>query len=189
MAVPYDIRVRSILADVYPRPLDLDDLDAAGRVAADQGVYVTAVLAAPEEGWERGEPVPDLSAEVYVWNGAPVVRWTAAGAISDYADGRDTLAMRQVLARAQLIADLAGEFAAGRPVPMGELEGGEYVASVVTDRLVDEVAYELQASWDLAHCTEVGAPVLPLNLARPLARRALHRYYVIRRRDGADPLA
>jgi hypothetical protein len=185
MRIPHDIKARRTLQDVWPQPADLDVLEAAGVVAADEAVYVTAAFAADEDGYRRGEPVPGVHAEVYAWGGAALVSWPSVRPTSR----RATLAMRQALARAQLIADLANDIAAGRLTPPLELQGGDYVTSVITDGLVGEVAAELERSWGLAHCSEATAPVLPQGLARQLAMHALHRYHVIRQRDGADPLA
>src|ERR1700733_10879794 len=129
--IPYGIRVRRELYDAAPSSLvrgtpgcyrDIDDLDAAGIVAADESVVVTAVYAADEAGSHAGEPAPPLHAVVYVWEGEAVIYWlTSDGA----RDKRGTLAMRQVLARAQRIADLANDLATGPPIPMdGPLDRG-----------------------------------------------------------------
>ena len=180
---PYDIKVRRELyritrsaTSVTGRYHNLDDLDAAGIVAADQNVVVTAVYAAEEEGNHPGEPVPALNAEVYVWMGAAVTRW--ASSQLTFADRRGTIAMRQVLARAQRIADLANDLADGVPIP---LEGP-------VDRVVDEVAANLQRSWSLLHCSEATAPPLSDQFARSLARHAMGRLRIIRDRDGSEPL-
>jgi hypothetical protein len=168
---PYDISVRRCRYDGTP----LDDLDAAGVVVADRSVTVVAVYAAEEEGNHPGEPVPAILANVYVWEGVAVAG-VDAGLTA--ADARDTLAMRQVLARAQRIADLANDLATGTPPPLdGPL-----------DRVIDEVAADMQRSWGLAHCSEATAPPLDDNLARQLARHALARAGLIRDRDGVDPL-
>lgn len=170
---PYDVVVRRSRYN----GLHLDDLDAAGIVAADQGVTVIPVYAEEEEGNHPGEAVPSLSAEVYAWEGRAVVRWSSAELM--WADKRDTLAMRQVLARAQRIADLANDLATGTPPP---LEGP-------LDRVVDEVAADMQRSWGLAHCSEAAAPTLDWSLARQMARHSMARYDLIRERDGIDYLA
>lgn len=167
---PYAIVARRSRHDGTP----LDDLDAAGVVVAEQGVTVTAVYAAEEEGNHPGDAVPALSAEVYPWLREAVTRWSSSELT--FADGRATLAMRQVLARAQRIADLANDLANGVPTPMdGPL-----------DRVVDEVAADMQRSWNLAHCSEAGAPALGDNLSRQLARHAIARLGLIRDRDGID---
>jgi hypothetical protein len=182
---PYDIKVRRSLYDVEPASTarrspghyrDLDDLDAAGIVAADEDVTVTAVYAAEEEGNHPGEPVGALAASVYVWQGEAVTRWSSSELT--FADKRGTLAMRQVLARAQRIADLANDLAAGTPIPM---DGP-------VDHVVDEVAADMQRSWGLFHCSEASAPVLGDNLARSQARHAIARLCLIRDRDGSGPL-
>ena len=183
---PYDIKVRRSLYDVEPASAvhrspghyrDLDDLDAAGIIAADQSVVVTAVLAAEEGGGLPGEPVPAISAQVYCGDGVTaVVRWSSSELV--WAGKRDTVAMRQVLARAQRIADLANDLATGAPIPM---DGP-------VDRVVEEVAWDMQSSWGLAHCTDAAAPVLDHRLAVQLARHAMARLCLIRDREGFDPL-
>jgi hypothetical protein len=184
--IPYDIKVRRTRFDsgprrddAYPQPSrfrDLDDLEAAGIVAADQTVCVVAVWSAEEEGNHPGEPVPALYADVYPWEGEAVVRWTSMEL--RFADKRGTLAMRQVLARAQRIADLANDLATGTPIPM---DGP-------VDRVVDEVAADMQRSWGLFHCSEATAPTLGDNLARSLSRHAIARLDLIRVRDGGESL-
>jgi hypothetical protein len=172
--IPYDIKVRR---DRYTRGgRDLDDLDAAGIVAADEDVVVTAVYAAEEEGNHQGEPVFALAASVYVWDGEAVTRWSSSELT--FADKRGNIAMRQVLARAQRIADLANDLASGVPIP---LEGP-------VDRVVDEVADQLQRSWNLAHCSDANVPALQLGVARALSRHAIHRLWAIGQRDGVTQL-
>jgi hypothetical protein len=172
--IPYDIRVRR---ERYVHTgQDLDDLDAAGIVAADDTVVVRAVYAAEEEGNHPGEPVPALAAAVFVWYGEAVTHWSSSELTS--ADKRGNLAMRQVLARAQRIADLANDLATGTPIPM---DGP-------TDRVVDEVAADMQRSWGLAYCTDVNAPVLEDRIARQMTFHAMARLCHIRDRDGCDPL-
>jgi hypothetical protein len=172
--IPYDIKVRR---DRYIRGgRDLDDLDAAGIVAADEDVVVTAVYAAEEEGNHPGDPIPAFQVSVYVWDGQAVTRWSSSELT--FADKRSTVAMRQVLARAQRIADLANDLATGTPIPM---DGP-------TDRVVDEVAADMQRSWGLAYCTDVNAPVLEDRIARQMTFHAMARLCLIRDRDGFDPL-
>jgi hypothetical protein len=172
--IPYDIRVRR---DRYIRAgRDLDDLDAAGIVAADEDVVVTAVYAAEEEGNHPGDPIPAFQVSVYVWDGQAVTRWSSSELT--FADKRGNIAMRQVLARAQRIADLANDLATGTPVPM---DGP-------VDRVVDEVAADMQRSWDLAYCTDVNAPALEDRIARQMTFHAMARLCLIRDRDGSDPL-
>jgi hypothetical protein len=169
---PYEIVVRRSRYN----GLHLDDLDAAGIVAADQGVTVIPVYAEEEEGNHPGEAIPFLSAEVYVWEGSAVVRWSSAELT--WADKRDTIVMRQVLARAQKIADLANDLANGVPIPMEN----------PLDRVVDEVAADMQRSWGLAYCTDANAPVLEDRIAHQLAFHAMARLCLIRDRDGQNPL-
>lgn len=167
---PYEIVARRSRYDGRP----LDDLDAAGVVAAEQSVTVTAVYAEEEEGNHPGDAIPALSVEVYPWLLEAVSRWSSAELT--FADKRATLAMRQVLARAQRIADLANDLATGTPPPMdGPL-----------DRVVNEVAADMQRSWGLAHCSEAAAPALGDDLSRQLARHAIARLGLIRDRDGID---
>lgn len=169
---PYDVVVRRSRYN----GLHLDDLDAAGIVAADQGVTVIPVYAEEEEGNHPGEAVPYLSAEVYAWEGRAVVRWSSAELM--WADKRDTTAMRQVLARAQRIADLANDLANGVPPTLEN----------PLDQVVAEVAADMHNSWGLAYCTDVNAPVLDDRVARQMARHAMARLCLIRDRDGTDPL-
>jgi hypothetical protein len=178
---PYDIRVRrelhlSVGWAKYLVPRDLDDLEAAGIVVAEQTVWVTAAYAAEEEGSHPGESVPALYAEVFAWGGEAVTRWSSSELT--FADKRGNLAMRQVLARAQRVADLANDLATGTPIPM---DGP-------TDRVVDEVAADMQRSWGLAYCTDVNAPVLEDRIARQMTFHAMARLCLIRDRDGCDPL-
>jgi hypothetical protein len=172
--IPYDIKVRR--ERFVPTGPDLDDLDAAGIVAADDTVVVSAVYAAEEEGSHPGERVPALTVAVYVWQGEAVTRWSSSELT--FADKRANLAMRQVLARAQRVADLANDLANGVPIP---LEGP-------IDRVVDEVAANLQRSWSLLHCSEATAPPLSNLFARSLARHMMGRLRIIRDRDGSEPL-
>jgi hypothetical protein len=173
---PFEIRVRRDRGTLAIR--ELDDLEAAGIVAADECVTVTAVFAAEECNYQPGEPVPAIYAEVYVQFGEAVTRWSSSELT--YADKRYTLAMRQVIGRAQRIADLANALAHGEdPGPL--LVGP-------SDRVADEVAADMQRSWGLAHCTEANAPVLGDSLARQLAFHAMARLCIIRDREGTDSL-
>jgi hypothetical protein len=169
---PYDITVRHSSYNGLP----VDDYVAAGIVAADESVTIIAVYAEEEEGNHPGEALPFLSAVVYVWEGSAVVRWSSAELT--WADKRDTLAMRQVLARAQKIADLANDLANGVPIPMEN----------PLDRVADEVAADMQRSWGLAYCTDANAPVLEDRIAHQLAFHAMARLCLIRDRDGQNPL-
>lgn len=58
----------------------------------------------------------------------------------------------------------------------------------VRNLIVEEVADDLQRSWNLAHGTSATAPRLDDQMAAQLARHAIARLALIRDRDGIDPL-
>jgi hypothetical protein len=172
----YDIRVRRTRWSSS----DLDDLDAAGIVAALAPVDVTAVYTSEEDGNRPGYCVHGIAAAVYADEGRAVVRWSSSELTS--AGEREIEAMRRVLARAQRIADLANALARG--VDPADVLG----LPRTVDQVVDEVAGYLQDMWNLAECSEATAPTLDLNRARQLARAAMVRLALIRDRDDMNPL-
>lgn len=113
---PYDIAVRRNRRGgqgVWPKYVwhNLDDLEAAGIVAAGERVEVCAVFAAREDDNLPGEVAGAIWAEVYAYDPVAAVRWESSDLT--WAEARDTGGMQRVLARAQRIADLANALAHG----------------------------------------------------------------------------